>query len=759
MIGLLSLISSLTYGQDACEYTVRGKILAQEGNTPLEGVYIWVDELERGTITNSNGNFTLDRVCEGHYQMKVVSLGYDSLMVPLNVHGEVHLTLKLQATEYQIEGVEILGHKDAVNTLNNISHIGKENLIANRGKSLGETLKDLPGVTTFSTGANISKPVIHGMHSNRIMILNNEVRQEGQQWGSEHAPEVDPYMAEDISVVKGAETVRFGPEAMGGVIIVSPAKLPSSGGLTGSASAIGASNGWNTGGSVNLETGFKKIQGLGARLQVSGRKGGNVKSPEYYQDNTGMEELNFSGALGYNRKDLGMELFYSRFQSTIGILSDSHTGNSSDLEALIENGRPFSDPGFSYSIQNPRQEVVHQLLKAKGHYHLKNDGIVNLQYAFQKNHRQEYDVRRGSLNNRAALDLELYTNTLDLSYEHPSYQNWNGSLGINIFQQVNNNIPGTGVTPLIPNYDLFNAGVFLIEKYVSGPLEVEGGMRYDFRYVDAARISSDGELDEQDFTFQNLTLFLGAAYSFNNHWTLSSNLGSAWRPPNINEQFSQGLHHGAAAVEIGNPDLISEQALKWVNTINYTGDKLQLEWTGYFHRINNYIYLNPTGETYVSLRGTFNVFEYLQTDANFWGMDLSSAYQISPKLEGYVRGSMIRAKNTVENNFLPFIPADKLEAGLTYTFDKNGASLDLSNQTGFHQGREPDFDLAPAPPGYNIWNISYGRDIMEGKNSALKAYLSISNILNTEYKDYMNRFRYFSHEPGRNIALRVNYEF
>ncbi|GGZ15298.1 membrane protein [Echinicola pacifica] len=759
LIGLLSLISSLTYGQDACEYTVRGKILAQEGNTPLEGVYIWVDELERGTITNSNGNFTLDRICEGHYQMKVVSLGYDSLMVPLNVHGEVHLTLKLQATEYQIEGVEILGHKDAVNTLNNISHIGKENLIANRGKSLGETLKDLPGVTTFSTGANISKPVIHGMHSNRIMILNNEVRQEGQQWGSEHAPEVDPYMAEDISVVKGAETVRFGPEAMGGVIIVSPAKLPSSGGLTGSASAIGASNGWNTGGSVNLETGFKKIQGLGARLQVSGRRGGNVKSPEYYQDNTGMEELNFSGALGYNRKDLGMELFYSRFQSTIGILSDSHTGNSSDLEALIENGRPFSDPGFSYSIQNPRQEVVHQLLKAKGHYHLKNDGIVNLQYAFQKNHRQEYDVRRGSLNNRAALDLELYTNTLDLSYEHPSYQNWNGSLGINIFQQVNNNIPGTGVTPLIPNYDLFNAGVFLIEKYVSGPLEVEGGMRYDFRYVDAARISSDGELDEQDFTFQNLTLFLGAAYSFNNHWTLSSNLGSAWRPPNINEQFSQGLHHGAAAVEIGNPDLISEQALKWVNTINYTGDKLQLEWTGYFHRINNYIYLNPTGETYVSLRGTFNVFEYLQTDANFWGMDLSSAYQISPKLEGYVRGSMIRAKNTVENNFLPFIPADKLEAGLTYTFDKNGASLDLSNQTGFHQGREPDFDLAPAPPGYNIWNISYGRDIMEGKNSALKAYLSISNILNTEYKDYMNRFRYFSHEPGRNIALRVNYEF
>ncbi|AWW32568.1 TonB-dependent receptor [Echinicola strongylocentroti] len=751
------LVCFQAISQEKCDFEVKGKVVDQESQEPIEGAYIWISDLEKGTVTNQNGNFHLKGICEGHYQLSVEFLGYTSQQLQLNVHEQVNMTVRLVPKEYLIDGVEIIGHKDAVNTLNNISHLGKDIMEENRGVNLGETLKALPGVTTFSTGANITKPVIHGMHSNRIMILNNEVRQEGQQWGGEHAPEVDPFMAEDISVVKGAETVRFGPEAMGGVILVTPPKLPVSGGINGSATVVGATNGWNGAAAFSLEGGAKKLQGFGYRIQASSRIGGNIKTPEYYQDNTGMRELNFSGAVGYNTKKLGMELFYSRFASTIGILSDSHTGNSSDLEELIANGRPFSDPDFSYTVENPRQEVVHQLFKAKGHYHLNNDGVVNLKYAFQQNNRQEYDVRRGSLNDRAALDLELFTNTLDLSYEHPSNNNWNGSFGINAIQQANNNIPGTGVTPLIPNYDMINLGAFVIEKYTKGPLELEGGARYDYRYVDAARYNQ-GELDEQDFTFQNFSAFLGAGYSLSDQWLITTNLGSAWRPPNINEQFSQGLHHGAAAVEIGDPNLVSEQAIKWVNTINFDNEKLTAELTGYYHKINNYIYLNPTGEEYVSLRGTFNVFEYLQTDASFWGIDLSTDYVLLPPLSWFVKGSMIRAKNLSEQNYLPFIPADRVETGLVYETNAIG-KLTFSNLTAFKQRREPDFDLAPAPPGYNLWNISISKSFIENEKSRLNGSLTVNNLLNTEYKDYMNRFRYFTHEMGRNITLRINYEF
>ncbi|GGF45252.1 TonB-dependent receptor [Echinicola rosea] len=745
------------FPQEKCAFDFKGKVVDQESQEPIEGAYIWIKELEKGTITNQNGNFHLHDICEGHYGLSVEFLGYSSQSLQLNVHDHVNMTIRMVSKEYLIDGVEIVGHKDAVNTLNSITHLGKDILDENRGENLGETLKELPGVTTFTTGANISKPVIHGMHSNRIMILNNEVRQEGQQWGVEHAPEVDPFMAEDISVVKGAETVRFGPEAMGGVILVSPPKLPVSAGTSGSATLVGSTNGWNGAAAFSLEGGLKNFQGFGYRLQASSRAGGNIKTPEYYQDNTGMRELNFSGAVGYNTKKLGMELFYSRFATTIGILSDSHTGNSSDLEELIANGRPFSDPDFTYTVENPRQEVVHQLFKAKGHYHLDNNSVINLKYAFQQNNRQEYDIRRGALNDRAALDLELFTNTIDVSYEHTSNENWNGSIGVSALQQANNNIPGTGVTPLIPNYDMLNLGAFLIEKYTNGPLELEGGVRYDYRFVDAARYNQ-GELNEQDFTFNNFTAFLGAGYSLNKNWLVTTNLGSAWRPPNINEQFSQGLHHGAAAVEIGDPNLVSEQAIKWVNTVNFSNDKLNAELTGYYHKINNYIYLNPTGEEYVSLRGTFNVYEYLQTDAFFWGMDLSADYTLLPSLSWYIKGSLIRAKNLTEQNYLPFIPADRLETGLVYQADKIG-KIEISNLTVFKQRREPDFDLAPAPPSYNLWSASINRKLFQKEKSSLKGSLAVNNIFNTEYKDYMNRFRYFTHEMGRNISLRLKYEF
>ncbi|WP_215223674.1 TonB-dependent receptor [Echinicola shivajiensis] len=756
------LLSIKLLAQKDCSYILRGKVLDHESNEAVINTYIWVQDLNIGAVTDQNGNFRINNLCEGHFELKVESMGYQSQILPLNVHENVNLTIRLNQKEYTIDGVEIIGHKDAVNTMNSVSSLGKELLDENRGGNLGETIKSLSGVTTYSTGANIAKPVIHGMHSNRIMILNNGIRQEGQQWGGEHAPEIDPFMAEDISVVKGAESVRFGPEAMGGVILVTPPKLPVKAGFRGTANLVGATNGRSGAAAISLEGGSKKWQGLGYRVQASSRAGGNIKSPNYFQDNTGIRELNFSGALGYNSKNIGMDLFYSRFSTTIGILSDSHTGNSSDLDELIENGRPFSNPEFSYEIVNPRQEVVHQLFKAKGHYHLKNEAVLNLEYAFQQNNRQEFDKRRGALNDRAALDLELFTNTLNLSYEHPSTKYWNGSVGINLLQQANNNIPGTGVTPLIPNYDLINLGAFAIEKYTNGNLELEAGARYDFRYVDAARYK-DGELEERDYTFKNFTASVGAAYSFNSNWLLSSNIGSAWRPPNINEQFSEGLHHGAAAVEIGNPDFVSEQAIKWVNTLNFNKGNWDVEWTGYYHKINNYIYLNPTGEKYISLRGTFNIYEYLQTDAGLWGMDLSSVYQHDNGISWFLKGAMVRAKNLIDQNYLPFIPADRVETGISYDLPSIGTLSDnkvsLSNLSVFRQKREPDFDLAPAPSGYNLWNISISTVLFSKGQNSLKANLSVDNILNTEYKDYMDRFRYYSHQMGRNISLRLKYQF
>jgi iron complex outermembrane receptor protein len=756
------LLAIQAFGQEPCTWTIRGKVVHAENNEPIIGAFVWLLESETGSATDNQGNFRIQKVCQGEYTIRVQYLGHKEHLEKVNIQSNTNLTIRLEAEDVQLDGVEIHGHEDALLTTNTVSGIYGDELRALRGQNLGETLRRIPGVTSFSSGSSIQKPVIHGLHSNRILILNNGVRLEGQQWGADHAPEIDPFIAKEISVVKGAETVRFGPDAMGGVILVNPAPLPVKGGQSGQIDLIGFSNGRGINGSVGLLGGSEKIKGLGYWVQASSKIAGNLETPDYMLDNTGVRELNFAGAFGYSNSRLGTEVYFSHFQTSIGILTDSHTGNLSDLESIIENGRPFRNPDFTYDIQNPKQNVDHQLLKLKGHYHLADGAKLNIQYAFQRNHRQEFDRRRGELNDRPSLDLVLFTNTLDLSYNHQTRKNWNGSVGIQLIQQANSNIPGTGVVPLIPNYDMLNVGFFAIEKFTSGPLEIEGGLRYDFRHVEAARINRGGVLQEDAFDFNNFSAFVGAMYPLSRNLTFNTNFGTAWRPPSINEQFSQGLHHGLAAIEIGNPDFVSEQSFKWMNTLNYSGGRFNLELTGYTNRIKNYIYLNPTEEQFVSLRGTFNVFEYLQTDAFFIGADLSAIWTVDSNWELFSRGSFVRAKNTAENSYLPFIPTDRIETGISYQLEsginKNISKISFSNLAVAKQIREPDFDLAPAPPAYMLWNLGIRTGIQFGDNK-LNLGVHVNNLFDTAYKDYMNRFRYFSHELGRNFIIKLNYEF
>lgn len=761
LILLILLLGFSIQAQD-CNLSIRGKIIHLENNEPIEAAYMWVVEAEEGAISDQNGNFTIKNLCRGSYILTIQYLGHKTITDTIKLESSTYnKTYRMEEEAVGLQGVEVHGHRDAVQTTTAVSSLYGENLQESRGENLGESLKRISGVSTFSTGNSIAKPVIHGMHSNRIMIMNNGIRLEGQQWGAEHAPEIDPFLADEITVVKGAETVRYGPEAMGGVILVNPAPLPTTKFSKTSLNLVGGLNGRM--GNINLVHvgGSDKIKGLGYRIQGSAKRSGNVKSPDYFQNNTGVSELNLSSSIGYSSSKLGVEAYYSLFHSELGILNDSHTGNLSDLENIIENGRPFGDGEFSYDILNPKQRVTHNLAKLKSHYHISESWKLNFQYGFQLNHRQEFDKRRGNLNEKASLDLELYTNTIDLYVNHTHKNELSGTWGVNLIQQANNNVPGTGVTPLIPNYDMVNTGFYAMEKYSKGPLEVEAGVRYDFRNVQTARYINQA-LRTADLNYQNFSAFLGGLFHISPDLTFNSNLGSAWRPPNVNELFSEGLHHGAAAVEIGNADLKSEKSLKWINELQYDGNKTHLEFTAYLNPISDYIYLNPTGEVYVSLRGTFNIYEYLQANALFYGFDFAGSHEFTNKISGYLKGSIVQAKNTDEDNYFPFIPSNRIDWGVSYNFSKDTDSrtnkITLSNVLVAKQTREPGFDIAPAPPAYALFNLSYNKQLMIGENK-MNLALQVHNLLNTSYKDYMNRFRYFTYDMGRNVLLKINYEF
>ncbi len=763
---LFSAICSLVYAQHkGCTLTVNGRVTDSDTGLPLSGVTVQVDPGELQAISDAHGYFHFSHLCSGtSYQVTASSVGFESAAMQLTPQSDTRLNIALQHGTIKLHDVEVVGHGRSVITANPVKALSRESIAEARGGNLAEYLGVLPGVSMLQTGSTISKPVINGMHSNRILVLNNGIRQEGQQWGSEHAPEIDPFIAKDFEVIKGAEGVRYGADAIGGVIIASPPPLPVDPHLSGEIHTLYQTNGRMGVVSGMLQSAIKQIKGLSWRLQGTVKRGGNIQTADYYLGNTGVGEANVSAALQYSRGRTSLEAYYSRFQTSLGILTSAHIGSMEDIEARLEAGRPFEDYPFSYAIAAPRQAVVHDLGKLKWHRDHVNGGSLDIQYGIQRNHRQEYDLRRGDRDALPMLDMVLTTQTLDASYRMAQRKGWQSQFGTNLSLQVNNNVPGTLNTPLIPNYDSFSTGLFAIQRFIRERYELEAGVRYDFKTFDAAGYDSDLEFYGGYRQFHNVSGTLGGVLKMGNGWQLHSNVGLAWRSPNANELYSNGLHHGAALYEIGDPNLLSERSFKWITTPSYAGEHFSFSLDLYAQYINHYIYAQPSAGEYIqSIRGTFPVFRYGQTNATFLGADLSAQYRFLLGLSYQLDASIIRARDVEQDTYLPYIPSDRLDHYIRWEIPVHGqftnSYIKLGHRVVRRQTRyEPGTDYAPPPPAYQLLSAYGGTRINVGKH-ALDLTLSVTNLLNSSYKEYMNRFRYFSHDMGRNTSLKLAYFF
>ena len=789
LIGWWLVSCAWAHGQSApdCDLVIRGQVNDTQSKIHLIGGAVCIRELGRAVSANEAGEYAVQGLCPGTYTVVCSYVGHETDTATVTLRqAPVVLNFDLREEKTILNAVTVTGRPtaaptQAVGTLEGVA------LDQTRGASLGESLKDIPGVSSLQTGPSVSKPVIQGLHSNRILILNNGIRQEGQQWGSEHAPEIDPFVATKLSVVKGAAAVRYGTDAIGGVILVEPPALRREAGLRGEVNAIGMTNGRGGVTSATLEGGSRKLVGLGWRAQGTFKRLGDSEAARYVLSNTGLREINFSGALGYGRDRYAAELFYSRFSTDLGILRSAHVGSLGDLERAIEGRQPAYVADFTHQINNPKQRISHDLLKLKAHYDLRA-GKLSLQYGGQFNSRREFDLRRGGRSEVAALDLALITHTLDVVFEHQPWKTWRGSVGIQGVRQDNTNVVGTGIRPLIPQYRSTGLGVFWVERRVREKTELEVGVRYDHRLLDVLRFDRTNNLLNPRFNFNNVSGTLGAVYNPHPSLSLRTNLASAWRPPNVAELYSEGLHHGTGTIEEGDENLRTEKAYKWINTLTYStipaegGKGVALEASAYYNYLRNYIFLEPI-ETRFTIRGAFPVFRYHQTNVTFTGLDASLRWFFTTNLSFQSKASLVRAKDVSRNGFVSFIPADRFENALTYQ-PGVGKWKDLYVSFGIvsvsQQFRAPPvftiaqvrqaatddsvvipnqtFDFVAAPAGYWLLNLHVGFTLPVASQK-LSVHAGVNNLLNAAYRDYMNRFRYFSDAVGRNFTLRLKYAF
>lgn len=752
-----AFLSSVSAQEKDCSLVISGYVLDEHSKEPLPFSSVQVLPKGKATAADDKGFFKIEGLCPGNYELICSHVGCSPVYQTIELNSNVEVNFYPEHHAEELNAVVIRGEKvKEVETLNT-AVIKDEELLLTRGDPLGENLKEIPGMTSLNTGASISKPMLHGMTGQRLLIMNNGIRHEAQQWGNEHAPELDPFVSTELSVIKGPQGVRYGPDAIAGVVRVDPSELPTLPGLKADINLIGNSNGRQGIASATLEGALKKINGLGYRIQGTLKRGGNFHTPDYYLDNTAMREYNFSWGVGYFKKAAGIEFFYSQFNSDIGILRASHIGNLTDLQNAFEASQPRGKDEFTYDIARPWQHLEHELFKAKAYLRISEKNRLLFVFGRQYNLRDEYDVphlgRRD--NTDPELSWEITTHTGELVFENNSSKGFFGKFG---FMGMNQKNTYEGRF-FIPNFTKTGAGLFALQSWKKGRWLFEAGARYDY-YDQKVYLWEGDSLLEPEYTFQNFTLSAGANYQFNPNLKLFLNIGSAWRPPYVNEMFSDGVHHGSASYEIGNPNLTEEKSLQFTLGGEWTSQRVFISSEAYYTDFQNYIYLKPHKPPTLTIRGAFPTFIYDQVPAVYYGWDFLGRFDLSKQFEWTVKASIVRAYEKENSEFLVFIPADRLETEIRFKVpnlekEKN-TFIGLGAQLVAKQWRvNPEVDYVPPPEAYQLVFLKAGTRLWMGKQP-LNLVLRVNNLLNTRYRDYLNRYRYFADDLGRNISLKIN---
>ncbi|MDB4347393.1 TonB-dependent receptor [Bacteroidia bacterium] len=768
LILFFGLYYGLLFGQE-CNINITGSVVDLGTGKGLGLVHVHVQELELEQISDSTGKFVFSGVCPGKYHFSFSHIGCESYDLFLVIDQDTMIEVQMDHSFHVSKGVAVKG-KHTNHSIQRVELIGEKAIEENPNANLGSMIEGVTGVSTLKNGNAIAKPVVHGLYGNRITILNHGIAQAGQQWGNDHSPEIDPQSANRISVIKGVSALQYPGSNLGSVILIQSKKIVPEPHLHGKVGYFFESNGLSNGTHLQLQKGAPF---LSWRLNISAKQSGDRKTPDYFLTNTGQKELNASLQLEkrWSQRSFG-EFYISSYNTELGVLRGSHIGNLTDLNEAFDRTIPFfTQNEFSYTIASPKQVVHHHLLKVHQKFYITDSLSLDLTYAAQLNNRKEFDVRRGGRSDLPALSLRQLNQYAAAQIEKELKADWKLIGGIQFNYIDNTNNAETGIIPLIPDYISFkNSAYFLVKKKRKRSL-LEMGARYDHVQQNVATISQTlpREILRYANQFHNWSSSLDWSLPLGAHKELVSNIGLAMRNPAINELYSGGLHQGVSGIELGNPDLKSERSVK--GTVALNGDireKWFFELLGYYQQIGNYVYLQPQNQFQLTIRGAFPVFKYEQTDAQLYGADASILRQISTSWSAKFKYSYLRGDDLSNKTPLIFMPSNNVGLDLVYELPKHieigkseleNTAISVTNRYVFKQSHlNIEQDFIAAPDAYFLLGLKASTNAQWSK-SRLHFFVKVSNALNTNYRDYLNRLRYFADDMGINITLGGNLKF
>jgi iron complex outermembrane receptor protein len=789
------LLAQLTTASQNCSLTLSGKVIDLHDGSLLSGATLVVAETETIVQTSLDGVYSIPNLCPNtSYSIKVLHSSCTPKTFSLKILGDSVRDFKLEHHLEELNEI-ILEGKAYENKTTTVleKNLNQETLEQYSAGTLGDALNSLSGVSSLNKGNGIVKPIINGLHSSRIIMINNGVRMQDQEWGKEHAPNIDVNSVGRLTLVKSASALQYGGDAMGGIIIAEGPKVAIKDSLYGKTMLFGASNGRGGGITSQLTKSFEN--GIYGTAQGTFKRFGDVEAADYVMSNTGLYEKDMSLRIGLNRFNYGIEGYYSYFNTDIGILRSSHAHGAADQIRAIESDIPLTIREFTYDIGYPKQNVTHQLSRIKAFKNL-GDYTLEIQYDYQLNRRFEYDIRVGNDRDKPALDLKLDTHTILIDL-NGSFEDLNFKSGIMGRFQTNFANPETGIRRLIPDYDKYDFGLYtVLDKKINDKFEIETGVRFDYSYMDVFKFYKNSIWEERGYDilfpdlvieefsnqvlvnpeleFKNLSATLGFNYKIDDNNTLFINHALSSRAPNPAELFSDGLHHSIARIEVGDLRFKSEVGNKTSLTYSHVGKTFNFSINPFVNNIRDFIVIEPV-EIRETIRGNFQVWEYRQTDAQLLGVDIDASFSINEKINLNHQLSIVKGYDNTLNEPLINMPPVNTKNEISYQNKKlQNLKISLQSEYVFAQNEFPnnnfevylpitetyeEVDISSTPGAYHLLNLNASMDFKTSKKSSLSVGLGINNLLNTSYRNYLNLLRFYSDDMGRNflLNLKLNY--
>jgi iron complex outermembrane receptor protein len=796
--------------------TLTGTVTDKADGKPISGATISVPDMKTGTVTDASGKFSITLATKGIHLVEVSYVGYATFDQNIDFAVVSHLDVQLTLSTIEAGEVVVTGVSKATEIKRApipIVAVGKSYMDEHSAAgNVIDAVANLPGISAVTTGPNISKPFIHGLGYNRVVTLEDGIRQEGQQWGDEHGIEVDQNSIDRIEIIKGPASLSYGSDAIGGVVnLLTPPPVPD-GKILGYASGIYGTNNGLINGTLRLQG---SRNGLIWGTQLS------EKLAKDYQDQhdgrvyaTNFNEKDARAMIGLNKAWGYSYLNASLFDDLQAIPDGSRDSLTRKFTYQVTDSDTYRPivPGSvlnSYSLPTLHQHV--QLYRV---YNISSfalgTGNLMVNLGWQYSHRREFTHPQNP--DVPGLNLELHTYTYDIKYNFTISHAWETSVGVNGMYQ--NNALGYSTDFPIPAYRQFDIGPFFIEKRSFGKLDITGGARIDTRtfsgqsayidttvqyfptlYTGANPLSAPGVIQQfpaLNKTFSGVSGSLGATYNFSNHFLIKANFARGFRAPSIAELSANGPDPGSQIYHVGNsnfkPEFSSQEDIGAALNLAHVTASI-----GFFdNHLQNYIFqqqildangnperVNPDGSP--NPNGEYSKFTYVQSAARIDGGEFYLDIHPVPWLHFENSLTLTYGTNLINDGkapdslkYLPFMPPPHTHSELRATTAKGfGRIRSGYAYIGFdHYNPQNRFFSAYGTEtytaGYNLLSAGVGMKLVNATGkSILEVYLEGTNLANVNYQSNMSRLKYFDNpvvppgiQPGifnmgRNFSLKV----